>query len=276
MLQREYLINKAPAKELIPILIKDPSLELLRSFFRTRVEWRSYPIFHERMLSSSLFDDYVPLLEQNPEVISTTLDYALKLASEEDEKYILCSVFLISALCYTMPKEISPSATQIEMIEQLHKRVKPLSFIMNLSSFWEAIANYAGRSNPELEEELNFADTEFPDLPQYQFTAESSARKCPVSSEQLDDWLLAYSNLYHAEFRREMKVVDDYYWVFKCYKINLEGQKEYSRDHLFIQDTQGGSVRMFNIKISIEDDELLRQEIIKCHYSPWTCENQRH
>ena len=271
MQQREFLINKAPAKELIPILINEPSLELLRSFFRTRVEWKSYPIFHERMLSSTLFDDYVPLLKQNSEVISKTLDYALALSLEEDERFILCSVFLISFLCYTMPKEITPSAAQIQMIEQLHKRVRPLSFVLNLSSFWEAVASYAARADAELEKELNFGDTEFPDLPQYQLANERSVRNCPVSIEQLDDWLLAYSNLYHPEFRRSMKVVDDDYWVFKCYKINLEGQKEYSRDHLCVQQTQGGGIRIFSKNISLEDDEVLRQEIIKCHYSPWEC-----
>jgi hypothetical protein len=132
MLQREPKMNRAPAKDLIPILIQEPSLELLRSFFRARVEWSSYPIFHERMMSSTLFDDYVPLLEQKPEQLSATLDYALTLALEEDERYVLCIVFLIASLCFYAPKEIVPSAAQLQMIEELHERVKPLSFLINL------------------------------------------------------------------------------------------------------------------------------------------------
>jgi hypothetical protein len=151
MLQREPKMNRAPAKDLIPILIQEPSLELLRSFFRARVEWSSYPIFHERMMSSTLFDDYVPLLEQKPEQLSATLDFALTLALEEDERYVLCIVFLIASLCYYAPKEIVPSAAQLQMIEELHERVKPLSFLINLSSFWEAVEIYDARYNPDFE-----------------------------------------------------------------------------------------------------------------------------
>lgn len=275
MLQREPKMNRAPAKDLIPILIQEPSLELLRSFFRARVEWSSYPIFHERMMSSTLFDDYVPLLEQKPEQLSATLDYALTLAEEEDERYVLCIVFLIASLCYYAPKEIVPSAAQLQMIEELHERVKPLSFLINLSSFWEAVASYAARSNPDLEKELHFLATEFLDLPQYQLADDESAQRCPLSIEQLDNWLKAYSDLYQAEFRRSMKVNEYDYWVFSCYKVTEEKQKEYSRDYLFVCRSSGRGSQIFSRNISLNDDELLRQEIIRCHYSPWSCENER-
>lgn len=271
MLQREYLIHQAPAKDFIPILIAEPSLDTLRTFFRARVEWKSYPIFHERMLSTSLFDDYVPLLKQKPENIFITLDHALSLVLEEDERYILCSVFLISYLCSVMPKEFSPSAVQVQMIEALHQRVEPLSFVLNLSSFWAAVAQYAARANPKLEEDLKVSDKALPSLPQYQFADERCGWNCPVGMEQLNDWLLAYSHLYHPEFRRGMKIVDCGYWVFKCHRVNADGYREYSRDHLCVQQKPNGSVAIFSKNIALEDDELLRQEIIKWHYSPWEC-----
>jgi hypothetical protein len=268
-------MNRAPAKDLIPILVKEPSLELLRSFFRARVEWSSYPIFHERMMSSSLFDDYVPLLEETPVNAALTLDYALLLALEEDERYVLSSVYLISFLCYCLPKEIVPSAAQLQMIEELHKRVKPLTFLSNLSSFWEAVASYAARSNPDLEKELHFSATKCPDLPQYQLAENESAPKCPVSIEQLGKWLAAFSNLYQAELLGSMKVNEDDYWVFSCYKITEEKQKEYSQNHLFVHRSAVGVSRIFSNYISFNYDESLRQEIIRVHYSPWLCESER-
>jgi hypothetical protein len=269
MLHREPLMNTAPGRDLVPDLVRSPSLEGLRSFYHMRVGWRCYPIIHERMMSSSLFDDFYAELKKQPAAISNCLDYALTILEEEDEKYILCAVFLLSCVCNCLPKERAPSAEQLQRIVQLHPRVKNYAFIINLASFWEEIAAFAGRFDAALEKELFFHATSSPELPELRLRKSGTALPCSVSMEVIEEWMETFAGNYAMELRGAMEIRDDRYWVFQCHQANTDIATDYSEEHLWVHRDANSTNQLFRKKIHAAGDETLRKEIISYHFAPW-------
>ena len=267
-MQREPIMNQAPAKELIPLIVHNPTLDNLRTFYRMRVEWKSYPIIHERLMSSSLFDDLIRALKEYPDHTSTLIDYALTLLETEDEQFILCAVFLLTCLCNSASAPM-PSKDQIERISLLKSRVEDFSFIINLSSFWELIAQYAARYHSDLQSKLFFQASASIGLAQYQLGEQKKGNDCPVTLAQLNEWMNAFEDQFTLDYRATLAIEYHQYWIFRCSKKDNPTTRQFSGNHLWVHKDGKEKIRIFRRSISGIEDEALRSEILEFHFSPW-------
>lgn len=269
MPHREPLMNSAPGKELIPELVKAPTQHLLSTFYRMRVLWKCYPILHERMMSSGIFDDFQVELRKQPQEFSKVLDFTLTILQEEDEKYVLCAVCLLSNVCNCAPKDFAPSAVQLQRIEQMRVKVMRFAFIINLASFWEGIVLFAGKHNAPMKQKLSFNATSSPEMEELRLRKNDNALPCPVSIEILKEWLVTIVDDVQIVFRGAMEIGDDRYWLYEYHKAPNNLNKEDATDFLWIHRATDSTHQVFLRKIAAMGDEALRKEIIRYHFSPW-------
>jgi hypothetical protein len=259
----------APMRDIVTTLVDYPSLTELSSFFHKRMEWHSYPIIHERMMSSGVFDDLVSALRDKPDQATLMLNFALELSEEAEDKYVLGIVYLIAALCTIAPLEQSPSEDQMAAIRKLYYRVKNQSFVLNLSSFWEKVCEYCARKNELFETQLSIVPTKQPDTFLYQVKEAISFQDCPIEMSRIREHLKICHERICPEFWFAVTVSQDTYWVFRTYMDEGNNVREYNQEYLLVNESKDGRAQIIHRRTKIENQELLCQDIYMCHYSPW-------
>ena len=116
---REFIIDKAPGKDLIPQIIKDKSYDDLFNFYKIRVDWYGYPLIHDRFVTYGLFDDLTDQFREEKENVSEFIDFSILIAEQENDKRFLNSIFLILDFCGIAKKsEITPTQNQTSIKNQ--------------------------------------------------------------------------------------------------------------------------------------------------------------
>ncbi len=146
MKRRPLAIEKAPGKELIPLIIKDKLFDDFLAFYKGRVDWHEYPLIHDMFYTFGLFEDFFDVLPNDNETIEKFLGFALDIAEKETDKCFICALFLIMDCCKYASKEWVPSDDQIKRITNLKPRVEKLKKVNNLVCFWEQIMKICTRN----------------------------------------------------------------------------------------------------------------------------------
>ena len=114
---REFIIDKAPGKDLIPQIIEYKSYDDFFNFYKIRVDWYGYPLIHDRFVTYGLFDDLTDQFIEEKENVSKFIDYAILIAEQESDKRFLNSIYLILDFCRVAKRfEITPTQNQIQKL----------------------------------------------------------------------------------------------------------------------------------------------------------------
>ncbi len=153
--KRSFIIDKAPGKDLIPIIIETKSLESLIEFFDLRLEWHdNYPLVHDRLITYGIFTDLEIAIVRAKAFSPVFIDHAIAIAKGKTERQFLCAIFLLSGFCNLGKEEFMPTAMQIAELPVLFEKVKKYSFLPNLSCFWEQALDYFANDESFNREEL--------------------------------------------------------------------------------------------------------------------------
>ncbi len=221
---REFIIDKAPGKDLIPAIIENQSFNDFSAFYKIRVDWHGYPLIHDRLVTYGLFDDLTNNFPEDKEAIAKFIDFSINIAELETDKRFINSIFLILDFCGIAKRITKPTAYQIEKIIGLIGRVKKLSFFPNMSTFWEQILDYLTIGNLINKEEylvydnvyINIINLDFPSIDN------NSSKSCPIPETKIMDEMDYIIGEYEPlKFVRSAKIDNDNYWVW-VYK-NISG-----------------------------------------------------
>jgi hypothetical protein len=144
---KELLLDLAPGKETIHKIIDHCLFEDVFAFYKVRISWYKYPIIYDNYKTYGLFDDLVNSIPNDAQTISMLIDHALDIASKEIDTKLINSVFFISNLTFKGQEVCFPSKSQLKKITELKPRVQRLSFIPNMSVFWNSMLSYFIKDN---------------------------------------------------------------------------------------------------------------------------------
>ena len=141
--KRPFIIDKAPGKELIPVIIETKSLEVLKEFYNLRVKWsNNYPLVHDGLTTYGIFRDLDIAINRAKAFSPVFIDHAIEIAKGETERPYLCAIFLLCDFCNRGKNEFMPTPSQIAALSELRERVVKFSSLPNMSCFWRQILDY--------------------------------------------------------------------------------------------------------------------------------------
>src|SRR5699024_3700242 len=106
---RTSILDKAPGKELIPTILKDKSFDVFYEFYKTRVDWHSYPLIHDRHITYGLFSDLIDNVPEEKDDLFKFIDFSIKITEEESDKRFLNAIYLLSRFCTKAKWIIKPT-----------------------------------------------------------------------------------------------------------------------------------------------------------------------
>jgi hypothetical protein len=222
---REFIIDKAPGKDLIPQIIKDKSYDEFFNFYKIRVDWYGYPLIHDRFVSYGLFDDLTDQFREEKENVSEFIDLSILIAEQENDKRFLNSIFLILDFCGIAKKsEITPTQNQMHKIPNLVNRVRKLSFLPNMTTFWDQILDFLSTNNTFVKTDYLVQDDAYLSVINMDFPSidNNTNKSCPITEEQMKEEIDGIVGEYEPlKFVRSAIIDSDRYWVW-LYK-NITG-----------------------------------------------------
>lgn len=220
----ERIIDKAPGKDLIKIIIKKLSFDDFYAFYKIRVNRYGYPLIHDRLVTYGIFDDLINQFPKEKKYVSMSIDFSITIAEQETDEKFLNSIFLIVDFCGIAKKVSKPTALQIERITKLCNRVKKLSFVPNLISFWNQILNYLSLEKSFRNEEYLVEPDDYNEFIDMHFSTidNNTYDSCPVNEAIIRKEIKGIVGVYEPlKFVRSAKIGTDRYWVW-LYK-NITG-----------------------------------------------------
>jgi len=139
---RKFIIDSAPKKALIPMIIENMSLKDLKDYYDTRVDWNKTPLIHDHIITYGLFDDLIKDIPLNQKALDVFFDYSIEIAKNEKDKYFVNGVFLVSDICFLLNKINGFSKDKLNKIKELTSRVSKLKKVPNITAFWDTIIEY--------------------------------------------------------------------------------------------------------------------------------------
>lgn len=134
-MSREQIIDTAPGKELIPLIVNDKSASAYTDFYNIRKVWcDGYPLIHDRIVTYGFLDDVWFKQDVKLSLFEMVTDIALN----ENDQYFFCALFSLNEL---MPDEqiIQRPLGYGEKLLQLRDRCKALIHEHNLASAWNGL-----------------------------------------------------------------------------------------------------------------------------------------
>lgn len=262
-----FNIDKAPGKELIPVIIETKSFEVLKEFYDLRVKWNdNYPLVHDRLTTYCFIEDLNVAINKAKAFSPVYIDHAIEIAKGETDRLYLNAIFLICNFCNRGNKEFMPTQSQIAALPELRERAMKYSFFSNMSCFWRQILDYFAKDESFNREEYVVYDADYIKMIDLNFTSLDSTIPFPLSEEEMDnkffnnDW--DRENLSKRQLLRTAQIESDRYWVW-LYKALPDKTKN---QYVFIKQDASGKA---DYKYSLEDVRIepdLALVLLKFHY----------
>lgn len=219
-----FKIDNAPGKELIQKIIEQTFFSDFYEFYKVRVDWYGYPLIHDRFVTYGLYDDLSNSIPKESELISKFINYSIEIAERETDKRFLNAIFLVMDFCSLGKEFFIPSQIQINRIIKLQSRVKMLSFLPNMTTFWNNILNILSNEKTFDKSLYIVNDSDYQKCINLNFKIidNNSPITCPVDisiiKKEVEEIKGEYEPL---KFVMSAAIEDDLYWVW-LYK-NITG-----------------------------------------------------
>lgn len=139
------IIDDAPRKDLIPLIIQEKSLKNFHQFHKARKKWYGYPLIHDICFTVGLYQDLIDVFPKDATTINTFINFSIQISTNENDKNFLCAIFLLENFCSLGTEKCHPSPNQISQIISLYPKVLRLIKEPNMSCFWQQILNYCAK-----------------------------------------------------------------------------------------------------------------------------------
>ena len=266
--KRPFKIEKAPGKELIPVIIDTKSLEALKEFYNLRVNWNdNYPLVHDGLTSYGIFADLDIAIIREKAFSPVYIDQAIDIAKSETDRLYLNAIFLLSGFCSKGKKEFMPTQSQIEALPELRERAMKFSFYSNMDCFWRQVLDYFSKDESFNREEYAVQYTDYKKMMDLDFPAIDADTICPLSLEEMDSaffrTILDKERYLQCQFVKSAQIENDKYWVglYKALAENLKNK------YVFIKQNENGKTEVKEKLVDVRTEPDLKLELLKFHYS---------
>lgn len=138
----KFIIDDAPGKELIPLIIKNLAFQDFKSFYDKRVAWGEGPLIQERVITYGMYDDFINELQSEMEPLKVLFDFSMSIAEQEKDQDFVLIFYLITEICLKINKVNGFTEDILLKIKMLKPRVEKLqSESSYFIDFWEVITN---------------------------------------------------------------------------------------------------------------------------------------
>ncbi len=221
-----FIIEHAPGKELIPFIIDKQLYTDVVSFYTIRVNWYRYPLIHDGDVTYGLFDDLISRLDYENSGGNRLLQYVLQIAKDETDKRFLNALYLLHDLCVLAGKYSYPSVSEIAAIKALHNRVQRLSFLPNITLYWERILSYIAKDESVNRNELAVDSNDYKSCMNLNFPAagNGTADGCPKTTEEIKTAIQHLNGVFQPlQFIRSAVIESEKFWLWLYQNKNEEG-----------------------------------------------------
>jgi hypothetical protein len=215
----KFIIDKAPGKDLIPAIIENKSFDDFYAFYKTRVNWYGYPLIHDRMVTYGLFHDLTHSIPKDKETILKFIDFSIIIAENESDKRFSNSLFLILDFCSIAEEFTTPTQNQVAKITSLVNRVRKLSFLPNITTFWEHILDFLVLGKSIKKDDFVVKNDDYLSVMNMDFQTidDNTLKSCPVPESKIMEEIESVDGEYEPlQFVRSAMIDTDKYWVWKC------------------------------------------------------------
>lgn len=241
----KFIPEDAPRQDLVPILIENISYKDLNTFYKARVDWYDYPLIHRRMSTYGLFEDLKEQFPKDPQSILKFIDYATDIAYQETDKRFLNALFLVLNACELAANVTELDYARFQSVVALFVRVRKLSFVPNITSFWKQIIESLLINNTEaihefLKVSFQVKESDFTKSMDMKFPTidNNSPAACPASKEELQKALTKSKRDFNDfKYLRSALIEKDKYWLY----IDLNSKGD-SSDYLIVKQDVNGEV----------------------------------
>lgn len=219
-----FIIERAPAKELIPLILDRQLYTDVVAFYKMRVNWCPYPLIHDGDVAYGLFDDLISQLDYENRASKNILQYVLKIAKEETDQLFLNALYFLHDLCKLAGRYSHPSTDEIEAIVSLHQRVQRFSFLPNITLYWERIVSYLEKDASFRAPELEVNPDDYKKVIDMNFSVvdDDRATSCPKTVEEIIAAIQPVKGSFKPfYFIRSAVIENDQYWLW-LYENELE------------------------------------------------------
>ena len=265
--KRPFIIDKAPGKELIPVIIETKSLEALKEFYNLRVKWNdNYPLVHDGLTSYGIISDLDIAIYRAKAFSPVYINQAIEIAKGETDRLYLNAIFLLCDFCNRGKKEFMPTQSQVAALPELRERAMKYSFFPNMDCFWRQILDYFAKDESFNREEYAVQYEDYKKIMDLNFPALDTAVTCPLSDEEMDSTFFSSNwdkeNLSQRLIVKTAQIENDKYWVWLYKALTGKTKKQY----VIIKQEENGKTdyRSSSEDVRIEPD--LELMLLKFHY----------
>lgn len=260
-----FIIENAPGKEFIPHILDRQLYTDVVAFYTARVEWYRYPLIHDGDVAYGLFDDLIRQLAYENYKEFKLLDCSIRIAREETDKRFLNALYLLQDLSVLAGKCRQPSAFEIDGITALYSRVKKLSFLPNITIYWERIVRFLAKDSSVNARELTVHPDDYNHYMNLDFpvAGDGTAASCPQTAEEIEAAIQHLSGVYYPlQFIKSAVIETDQYWVW-IYKNKVEDGISW---YVTINKNAAGHIRLRKHLLLKGFEKTPERLLLDCYY----------
>lgn len=260
-----FIIEQAPGGELIPSILEQQLYTDVVAFYTTRVNWYRYPLIHDGDVTYGLFDDLISRLAYKNYKEHKLIDCAIRIAREETDKRFLNALYFLQDLCVLAGKCRQPSAFEIDAITALYSRVQRLSFLPNITNYWERIVRFLAKDTSVNARELTVHPDDYKHCMNLDFpvAGDGTAASCPQTAEEIEAAIQHLSGVYNKlQFVQSAVIESDQYWLW-LYQNKSEDAISW---YITINKNAAGHIRLRKHLLLKGFEKTPERLLLDCHY----------
>ena len=266
--KRPFIIDKAPGRELIQVIIETKSLEALKEFYNLRVKWNdNYPLVHDGLTSYGIFHDLGIAIHRAKAFSPVFIDHAIEIAKGETDRQYLNAIFLLCDFCNRGKKEFMPTQGQKAALPELRERAMKYSFFSNMDCFWRQILDYFAQDVSFNREEYVVQYADYKKMMDLNFPGLDSTATNPLSDEEMDNKFFSSNwdreNISQRQLVKTAQIENDKYWIWLYKALAGKPKKQY----VILKQKESGETSYKSSSEDVRFEPNLEFMLLKFHYS---------